>query len=360
MESMLDCQTTARNFREVILHDNRFMQCLLSEPITTQAQSVHASRMSEYSLKRSRKAKDHFQELLVHASQPRLTVSNACVKLCYFIEQCRKSDSKILREFAFSEATCLDLVSFYIEWNEKNQHRSLRQVLDLIATLITINPEKSISKSVKFWILRRTVSIITHHSALPLVKPALKVLEYLLHKGVASVTDLVDVYGEINPPSRSAKKLAETTKALGAMQLDSCVSTVFEWMRLPDTSPAAGKFLVTLFQVLLVKPSSRMISHDLNTHITLWHRWVRSGLSSHPESLDNIKNHVFSPLFRVDRSVSVKFLYYLTDQIALDVFESQDLDTQALLLLSAIEVGKKIGLVDESGREHEALPRMRG
>lgn len=293
----------------------------------------------------------------MYASQPRNASDYACVKLCYFIEQCRKSDSKILHEFAFSEATCLALATFYIEWNEKNQHRSLRQVLELVATLISTNPDKSTAMSIKFRILRRTISIIAHHFSLPLVKPALKALEYFLNKSVISTMELTQVSSEINNSVGSTSVSAEASGITERMQLDSCVSTIFEWMCLPETSPAAGKFLVTLFKVLGKPPKTTL--QDPKARITLWYHWIWRGLATHPDSVDNIKNHVFSPLFKLDRSGSLEFLYYLTAETAIDVLECEGLNAQALLLLSAIEVGKKFGLVDTPGMVCEALAGMR-
>src|SRR5438045_9435172 len=90
-----------------------------------------------------RAATENFQKLLQEASQPRHATGNACVKLCYFIEQCSKSSSTNVRKVAFSYSTCLDLFSFYVESNEKNQHRSMRQVLELLAKLMAQNSDES-------------------------------------------------------------------------------------------------------------------------------------------------------------------------------------------------------------------------
>ena len=280
-------------------------------------------------------------DLLGKAAQPRHASGNACIKLCYFVEQCRNSKFSSVREVAFSEKTCLDLFNFYIEWNEKNQHRSMRQVLDLVASLISLNPDEEISDSVKEAILQRLLSIITHQSAQPLVKPAVKSLECFLGKGTISTGDLIYCYEENFYFRHSAANSGTDQNA----SWDSFMSEVFEWLSLPDVSPAAGKLLVTLFGKLKNEAERSPISRT--DHTILWQQWIRSGLSKNPETLENVKNYLFPPLFKLDRSGSLLFLDDLNGQGPLSGLKIQDSDAHSLLQLVAFEVGKKSGLVED-------------
>jgi hypothetical protein len=303
-------------------------------------------------LSKDRATREHFQMLLESASQPRHASGNACVKLCYFLEQCRKSASVILREVAFSQRTCLDLFNFYIEWNEKNQHRSMRQVLELHTSLITLNPDKRVSSTVKMEILERVLSIITHQSAQPFVKPSFKVLECFLSKDTISVTELMEVYGGSVFVGSRANFRRHVQNVDDPNLWHSFVYAVFEWMSLPDTSPAAGKLLVTLFQKFRVV-STENESSDGDAYTILWQRWIRHGLTRQPDSLENIKNYLFPPLFKLDRMGSLEFLQDLARESHVEDLESQESDAQAFLLLSAMEVGKKSGLVDESSKNQK-------
>jgi hypothetical protein len=275
---------------------------------------------------------------------------NACIKLCHFLDQCRKSSSSILNDVAFSRDVSFDLFNFYIEWNEKNQHRSMRQVLELIALLISVNPEKSASGAHKSELLERLISIIAHESAQPLVKPAFKALECFISKRTVLVGELREAYDRriyANELVRAQDDLKASTESNTTWDL--IVSDIFDWMTLPDTSPAAGKLLVTIFQELRKLSHSEDLSLQSSTHSSVWQRWIRGGLEKHPSSLENIKNYLFPPLFKFDRAGSIEFLEALSQEKSIDSFHTHELDSQSFLLLSAMEVGKKLGLVDDPG-----------
>jgi hypothetical protein len=280
--------------------------------------------------------------LLDKAAQPRHASGNACIKLCYFVEQCRNSKVSKLRDLAFSEKTCLDLFRFYIEWNEKNQHRSMRQVLELLASLISLNPDEDTSDTVKESILQRLLSIITHQSAQPLVKPAFKSLECFMGKGTISTGALIDCYTLRISSNESDSDMGSERKHFW----NSFISEVFEWLTLADVSPAAGRFLVTLF-VKLRNESGRSHIHD---DTVLWQRWIRNGLSKNPEILENVKNYLFPPLFKLDRTGSLLFLSDLNSQGPISGLQMKDSNAHSLLQLAAIEVGKKSGLVEQPSR----------
>jgi hypothetical protein len=278
------------------------------------------------------------------AAQPRHASGNACIKLCYFIEQCRSSRSSFIRDVAFSEKAALDLFNFYIEWNEKNQNRSMRQVLELVSSLIAKNPDATAATAVKTSILCRNMAIIAHQAAHPLVKPAFKSLECLLSKGTISTAELIDAYEKTSLESISLG----TEKDARETSWDNFFSGVFVWMILPDVSPAAGKFLVTVFRELR--------SHSVNSpnqpdhDIASWQRWIRKSLSKSPDALENFKNYLFPPLFKLDRPGSLAFLEDLNKQSLVWDMKGQEMDVHSLLRLAAIEMGKKAGLVEEPSK----------
>ncbi|KFY22578.1 hypothetical protein V493_06499 [Pseudogymnoascus sp. VKM F-4281 (FW-2241)] len=280
-------------------------------------------------------AKDHLKKLIQDASQPRHMSGNSCTRLCYFLEQCRKSEAPKLRALAYSHETCQQLFNFYVEWNEKNQHRSMRQVLELLSSLISHNPDKAVSNGFKTESLERLLSIISHESAQPLVKPAFKVLECFVIKGTYNSSDLFEAFGRISgeiEPTRES-------------QWDKLVSGVFEWMSPPETCSAAAKFLVSLFGELKTSPIEG--SEATGNYSIYWQRWIQQGLGKHPESLENVKNYLFPPLFKLDRSGSLQFLRNISENNAIDTVGNREADGGATLFLSALEVGKKYGLVDD-------------
>jgi len=223
----------------------------------------------------------------------------------------------------------------------------MRRVLELLSSLISISLEEEILGSTKKSILQRLLSIITHQAAQALVKPAFKCLECFLSKGSISSNELIRTYQDQILIIRS-RLVTHVEEFPTNSQWDSLISEVFGWMTLPDVSPAAGKFLVTLFREL------RRMSTDSDTrgidHTILWQRWIRRGLSKNPGTLENVKNYLFPPLFKLDRPGSVSFLEDLSKQKPISGLHNEELDAHSLLQLAAIEVGKKSGLVEEPSK----------
>ncbi|KAF4628970.1 hypothetical protein G7Y89_g9185 [Cudoniella acicularis] len=309
------------------LDDKLCLKWLEKQPILSQ-QHIAEARLSEF---------------LINASKPRHASGSACIELCYFIEQCRSSTSPTIREVAFSECTSLDLFNFYVEWNEKNQNRSMRQVLELLSSLITRNPTESISKTVKSTILSRVLSIIGRQTAQALVKPAFKSLECFLSKKTISPEELLTAYETETAERRIHAKDSSQDHSLASW--DSFISSVFTWLKPADVSPAAGKFLVTLFKVLRIVSDSQ--NNGGENHSALWQRWIRTGLAKNPQILENVKNYLFPPLFKTDRLGSLAFLEDLNRQRPFSDLRNQEIDAHALLQLASMEVGKKAGLVEE-------------
>ncbi len=233
----------------------------------------------------------------------------------------------------YSEKTCLDLFNFFIDWNEKNQNRSMRQVLELTSSLISKNEKKELNENLQNSILNKTLSIITHQGAQPLVKPSFKALECFLAKGTISPDNLLFAYKGQIPQSK-----------ISGLDWDTFFLAIFEWMDLPDVSPAAGKFLVTLFRELK-KKSLKTENQERAT--ASWQRWIKAGLGKYPQALENVKNYLLQPLFRLDRSGSLEFLVDLNTQSTTLNFQNHEADFHALLQLAAIETGKKAGLIEE-------------
>lgn len=284
-----------------------------------------------------------FDELLLNAAQPRNASGNGCIKLCYYVEQCMASKSPPMESVAFSSENCTAMFNFYIDCNEKTQSRSMRQVLDLVSSLIAKNPDPENVTAVRASILGRCLSIISHQAAVPLVKPAFKSLEFLIGKRTISTQHFFEAYG---------KQRTGSLPSLASGLRDEFFLEVFDWMMLADVSPAAGKFLVTIFKQIRRDQSN--LTNDVN--IVSWQRWIQAGLNKDPRALENVKNYILLPLFKVDRPGSLILLEELSKQGTVTETKMQDLDCHSLLQLAAIEVGKKSGLIEEPSKRADPLP----
>lgn len=290
----------------------------------------------------TRSAQGLFEQLLANASQPRGSTSDACVKLCGFVQLCSKSKQDPLTFWAFSERTCQDLFNFFIEWNEKDQHRSMRLVLDILTLLISQNPVPEVRDNVKTDLLRTIASVIGRKSTRPLVKSCITALNHLLTKSVLTLEDLAQMYQSVRPELAGQPAL---------ILWQEWAAEIFRWMELNYVCPVAGKLLVILFGGLYDSnyPSGY---HEERTPVLdppTIRKWLETALAANPELLESIKNYLLAPLFKSDRALSIALLKELhhiqpdDDKHACN----DELDTAALLHLAALEIGKKAAIVEE-------------
>ncbi|KAB5570246.1 putative death-receptor fusion protein-domain-containing protein [Coniochaeta sp. 2T2.1] len=283
-----------------------------------------------------------FTKLLQNAAQPRKSSSQACVKLCGFVQLCARSTHDGIRRWAFTRDTSMRLFDFYIEWNEHDQHRSMRLVLDVLTTAFSRNVDAEVGSAIKTTILETLVSIITRQSTRPLVKSSLHCVVHFLSKQAATLDDLSATYRRVNPDGRE----------LPLLELwQSLVSIMFSWMELHYVCPIAGKFIVNVLTSLTTMATDGSHPELEGFGPKTWQRWIQAGLSADMERLESVKTYVLTPLFVADRRSSLEFL---------KIYNEESLETKdalsgdwALLRLAILEVGKKSGLVDEPG--HTAI-----
>ncbi|KAL6403743.1 hypothetical protein AUP68_13113 [Ilyonectria robusta] len=286
-------------------------------------------------------AESIFTQLLDNAAQPRSASGNSCVKLCGFVEQASKSRSQVLRVWAFTRDITLKLFNFYIEWNESDNHRSMRLVLELLPRLIRRNPDEDASQLTKGGILDNLVSIVAGISAKPLAKSAIKALDHLLTKDIVSVEEIYSSYVTLQQKEVSSDSL-EVWKDI--------FFELFHWMRLHFVCPVAGRFIVVLYRAL----RRRTPEKPADLTIEIWHQWLLEALTEESSILEPVKNYIFLSLFKADKSEALLFLRRMNNYEAVSASTSLDLDIPALLQLAALETGKKVGLVEEpalSGNE---------
>ncbi|KOS18604.1 tRNA (cytidine(32)-2'-O)-methyltransferase non-catalytic subunit TRM732 [Escovopsis weberi] len=276
---------------------------------------------------------------------PKSVSGQGCVKLCGFVEQAAKAQTGELLRWSFSRDVVFELFTFYIEWNEFDHHRSMRLVLDLVAQLLGRNPDKGAVAAIRDALLDNLVSIVIGRSTKPVAKSAFKTLDYLLVKGVFTLRDVHSAHAAHLRDGVPGERI----EIWGLFMAD-----LFQWIKLHFVCPAAGKFIVSVYRDL------RQGGHDDASGVSIetWHRWLLAFLVEDPSLLERIKNYIFLPLFKADRSEAVAFLQKMNENSPISV-PAADFDTPALLRLAALETGKKVGLVEEpylTGGQHAEDP----
>ncbi|KAL3964384.1 hypothetical protein ACCO45_001388 [Purpureocillium lilacinum] len=266
-----------------------------------------------------------FDQLLREAGQPKSVSGQACVRLCGLVEQSSKAVSGDLRKWAFSHDVTLKLFDFFMDWNESDQHRSMKLVLDLVVQLIKRNPQQDSALATKQFLLDNLISIVTGRSTKPVAKSAIKTLDHFLTKG----------------------SLLWTRYVWRLFMLD-----LFRWLRLHFVCPTAGKFIVSVYRCWHPGGDAETSGPSMRT----WYKWLLHFATEEPSLLESIKNYIFLPLLKAERSEALRFLGMMNEDKAVAGAASLDLDMPALLQLAALEAGKKVGLVEEpalGGDEHQ-------
>lgn len=264
------------------------------------------------------------------------------MRLCGFVERASKSESQALQLWAFSRDVAFRLYDFYIDWNEFDHHRSMRLVLDLIAQLLRRNSDNKAALDIRNSLLDNLVSIVIGRSTKPVAKSALKTIDYFLLKGVFTLDDIKATHLSYHEDLANATDI-EIWRVF--------TTELLQWTRLHFICPAAGKFIVSLFRALRQRGHEDSIGLGIET----WHKWLLDFLSEEPILLENCKNYIFSPLFKADRPESLKFLQHVNQNGSGSAITagSDDFGASALLTLAALELGKKVGLVEEPCKEFD-------
>ncbi|EKJ75089.1 hypothetical protein NXS19_011936 [Fusarium pseudograminearum] len=280
-------------------------------------------------------AQSIFTKLLEGAAQPRGSSGNSCVKLCGFVEQSSKSQSQSLRLWAYSRDVTIKLFNFYVEWNESDNHRSMKLVLDLLPQLIRRNPDEQAGQATKAAILDNLVSVVTGKSSKPLAKSAIKALDHLLTKDIVTLDEIRSSYVTLQQKNNSNDPL-DAWKPF--------IFELFHWMTLHFVCPTAGRFIVSLYRGLR---SQDQQDTQVQLSIETWHKWLLEAVNEEPSILESVKNYIFLPLFKADKAEALGFLKRMNENEAVSAGDEIDLNLPALLQLAALEIGKKVGLVEE-------------
>ena len=280
-----------------------------------------------------------FSELLREASKPQQSPTQACMKLCGLVNVCTKSTHEGLRQWAFSYDTSIALFTYYIEWKQPLQTGSMKLVLDVLVTTSTQNPDPEVGARIKTAILDTVVTTVSRQSRKSAVKASVQSLVHFLGKHAVSLGNVKDTYRKVHP---SVSELSDL-ELWGSFAAD-----VFSWLNHREACPIVGKLLLHLLQGLRGQPSGPSQPITPGFRVANWLGWVQDAVVANPDILETVKNHVFYPLFKVDKPSALQVLAEFNRREPVQSTDGE-LDCLTLLQLAGLEVGKKAGLVEEPG-----------
>ena len=206
----------------------------------------------------------------------------------------------------------------------------MKHVLDLLPVLIARNASLEAPSTIKPVALDKLLEIISGRSTKPLIKSAIKALNFLFNKHIFSLDEIIQSYKNVTQSSLP-----------GLFLWKAFLVELFDWMKLQHISLQAGKLIADVYRALRKQPDGERLGERE------WHEWLLEVLSASPKLLEPIKTHVFVPIFKEDRQTSLAFLSEVMRTSS--AFQTQDLGVSAFFQLALLEVGKNHGIVEEPG-----------
>lgn len=223
----------------------------------------------------------------------------------------------------------------------------MKLVLDLLPQLIRRNPDEQAGQATKAAILNNLVSIVTGKSSKPLAKSAIKALDHLVTKDIVTLDEIRSSFATLQQKNASTDPL-DLWK--------SFIFELFHWMTLHFVCPTAGRFIVCLYRGLRGQDQQET---QIQLSIETWHKWLLEAINEEPSILESVKNYIFLPLFKADKAEALGFLKRMNEHEAVSAGDEIDLNLPALLQLAALEIGKKVGWVEEPGKSTGMASRAR-
>lgn len=275
-----------------------------------------------------------------------------CHALCSILQSCLLSGRTSLIALTQPEELPGKLLSINLSHAESLRIRSSREILATLTSILRgVEQETSIqtrSLIVQTQILR-TVHAAQSDLDRTKVKPALQALEYLLKRDVLSLESITQEWRALDT-SR-----AQTSDDQGDLNLlDALGLAILSFMTYSDVAPAAGAVFVAVYTKIEQRRFGISDNETYQSRIPLWASPIYINLERDWETLEPIQQQIFPDLFRLN---PLKFEVFLDDlgfrDLIRDTVQAYA-DRKLILLFCALQVGKEVGLIRESGMSIES------
>jgi len=272
----------------------------------------------------------------------------ACNVLCGTIEQCAQVHDASLTDLVFASETLAGLFRIYIDHFDNGKSKAMKQVLNTMAKLLG----KTAAAHTVDTTTSRCLDLALKERDRTRAKPALHALTIFLSRNVLSVSQLVVLYASVVTGRNDPEGVL---RSINYYQADF-ISNLLTWIPVGDIAPTAGQLLSAVAANPLGTPPA---SSDSTSPIPVWAEPLVRGIEATPNAIHAFRFHAFPALFQPGIQVYVRFLEYLDFRqlLGLTTVDSTNSDEtrpndeiRRLVLLSALQVGKCSGLVQECGK----------
>ncbi|KAJ9265996.1 hypothetical protein DTO212C5_6557 [Paecilomyces variotii] len=319
----------------------------------------------------NQKVKTLWQSLFQTSADASTSASHTtttCNAVSGFLDAALLSKNHETQEIALSKETWLSVFEVYVDRFEDAKPKPMKQVLN---SLLKILAKYTDSGEVEALLSRAgeiiLPSIITGEPRSRL-KVSLLSLEIFVRKNAISpyqlmnmVSNFLSTYGDLWKPvfeqhhETWISGSVMNREVSGEQYSITHVARIFTLALLiratsPEIASASGAVLASLLQkIKAALPSSENIYLDPTNSLPIWVAPTKQIMLRNMDALDTMSNHVLTPLFTVDSSGFRTFIDQLPVQILLSGDMTEAPLDQFTLLFSALQIGKKVGLVHEDG-----------
>ncbi|GAD96200.1 HEAT repeat protein [Paecilomyces variotii No. 5] len=294
--------------------------------------------------------------------------TTTCNAVSGFLDAALVSKNHETRQIALSRETWLAVFEVYVDRFEDAKPKPMKQVLN---SLLKILGKYSNTSEVEALLLQAGEMILPSiiiGEPRSRLKVSLLSLEIFIRKNAISPSQLMSMVSKwlANHGDRWRPVFDQHHGAwLSGSSMDGVqdednghinVARIFTLALLiratsAEVASASGAVLAALFQkIKAALPSTQNIYLDPTNSLPLWVAPAKQIMLRNMDSLDIMSNHMLSPLFTVDSAGFRSFIYQLPIQILLSGDMTEAPLDQFSLLFSALQIGKKVGLVHEDGK----------
>jgi hypothetical protein len=225
---------------------------------------------------------------------------------------------------------CLDVL---LQRSESTNNKPIRQFLTLLLNLLKVDGAPEI-----YVVLQRLLEPLKDLTSRAQVKPALQTVTVMLSKKTVPVGMVVEGFS-------SKKRHEGPGEVEGREKLESVFSELFFWGQYHELTHQVGQLSSLLDSCL---------GGELKYNSVPWIKPILQRLRNSPDCLLRFKSHIFPALF----SGSLDSYHSFLHEAGLEMMSSNDMRRKECdqdILFAALQVGKEIGFVTETGKSHATL-----
>ena len=238
------------------------------------------------------------------------------------------------------------IFSIFLDRSSGSKSKPIRQLLTSLVAVLSTYAEAE-KQDVMANAVVTMLQMLSAQSDHVKVKSALQVLSHFLSKQVIDLGMLL-LHLRTLQPMQSARDRDDLLSDNELLQW--LLRTLMDWIRYPDTAPAASQTVCVVVKATVSRPVQNFPADDLSLP-SIWTTPLIASLQEYPEALAGFKYHLLPALFALDGATYVSFikklgLYNVLQDFSLreELGESPEM-LKINLLFTSLEIGKEAGMV---------------